>query len=55
VPKLSESMTSLRISEADSKALQRYARDALAGSKEWQRLLNDLKSDSRGAGYAAGR
>ncbi len=44
-PRLSESWTSLRISKEDSRLLQRYARDALAGSKEWQRLLGDLKND----------
>jgi NTE family protein len=43
-PRLSEASTSLRISPDDSRALQRYARDALAGSKEWQRLLRDLGS-----------
>jgi NTE family protein len=42
LPQLAESSTSLRIAPEDSKALQRYARDALAGSKEWQRLLRDL-------------
>ena len=53
-PRLSEASTSLRISPDDSRALQRYARDALAGSKEWQRLLRDLGSQPPSLRDAAG-
>jgi NTE family protein len=42
---LNEANTSLRISPEDSRALQRYAREALVASPEWQRLMRDLRGE----------
>lgn len=47
-PPLNEATTSLRIDPEDARALQRYAREALAASPEWRRLIQDLRGESAG-------
>lgn len=44
--------TALQLSPADSQALQRYAREALARNPEWQRLLQVLRNEARDAAAA---